>query len=151
MLQPPEPHHPGHVFLFLKICPGWVAQLVGESSYTPEGWRFDSWSGHIPGLWIQSPTGACMGGNWLMFLSLSKIDEHILRWGLINNNYYYTFKNIFSYQKTELYRIAHIIRDNKYRGDYSKIVHCIMKSLTTLEITTVLPSCKDLVARVFVS
>ena len=37
-----------HFFKNLSFCPGQVAQLVGTSSHTPKGCRFDSWSGHIP-------------------------------------------------------------------------------------------------------
>ena len=33
--------------------PGPVAQLVGASSRTPKGCRFDPGSGHIPRLWGQ--------------------------------------------------------------------------------------------------
>ena len=39
------------------------AQFVGASSHTPKGWGFDSWSGHIPKLQVQSSGGACVGGN----------------------------------------------------------------------------------------
>ena len=34
-----------------------VVQLVGASSHTPEGWGFDSQSGHIPRLQVLSPVG----------------------------------------------------------------------------------------------
>ena len=34
---------------------GWMAQLVGSSSNTPKGRRFDSQSGHIARLWVRSP------------------------------------------------------------------------------------------------
>ena len=64
-----------------------VAQLVGTLSRTPKGWGFDSWSGHIPKLWVQYLVMVRMGGNQLMFLSLSlclslpsslsKINKHI--------------------------------------------------------------------------
>ena len=36
-------------------CPGRVAPLVGASSSTPKGCRFDPWSGHTPKLHIRSP------------------------------------------------------------------------------------------------
>ena len=42
----------------LKDSPGQVAELVGASSHASKGCRFDSWSGHIPRLWVQSPVGA---------------------------------------------------------------------------------------------
>ena len=47
-----------------------VAQLVEASSSKPKGLRFDSWSGHIPGLRVWSPVGVCMRGNQSMLLSL---------------------------------------------------------------------------------
>ena len=34
-----------------------MAQLVGESSCEPKGHRFNSWSGHIPRLWVHSLVG----------------------------------------------------------------------------------------------
>ena len=46
-----------------------VAQLVGASSHTQKGHGFDSWSGHMPRLWVQSSIGACTAGNPSMFLS----------------------------------------------------------------------------------
>ena len=45
--------------------PGGVAQLVGPSSHTPKGCRFDSWSGHG-----QEATGRCFSLT-SMFLPLS--------------------------------------------------------------------------------
>ena len=48
-----------------------VAQLLGASSRAADGCGFDSWSGHVPGLWVRSPVGSAMGGNQTMFLSLS--------------------------------------------------------------------------------
>ena len=64
-----------------------VAQLVGALSYTPKGWGFGFWSGHIPRLWVQSPlrseweaTNQCFSLT-LVFLtlypSISKISKHI--------------------------------------------------------------------------
>ena len=46
-----------------------VAQLVWISSCNPEGHRFGSWSGHMPGLQVQLPIEVCLGGNQSMFLS----------------------------------------------------------------------------------
>ena len=69
--------------------PGWVAQLFGVLFSTLKGRGFDSWSGHIPRLWVQSPVGERMGGTQSMCLtltffslpsSLSKINKHILKW-----------------------------------------------------------------------
>lgn len=39
------------------------AQLVGESYRASKGCRFDSWSGHVPRLWVRSLVGAHMGHN----------------------------------------------------------------------------------------
>ena len=66
---------------------GWVADLVGVSSYTPKGCRFDSLSEYIPTI----PVMVCTGNNRSMFLShinilslflpssLFKINKHIFR------------------------------------------------------------------------
>ena len=71
---------------FSQFCPGWVVQLVGAWSLTPQGCGFH------PG---------CKGGNQLMFLShteaslslplpssLSKISKHIFGWRL---NFFLSF------------------------------------------------------------
>ena len=76
-----------------------MAQLAGESSYTPKDCGFDPWSGHIARLQAESPVKVHTRGNQSMFISnidvnvplslhfsLSKINKHILGWG---------FKNIF--------------------------------------------------------
>ena len=69
-------------------APSWPGVWVGALSYTLKVCRFDSRSGHIPRLQVQSLVGACMGGNQLVvlflspFLSLSKTNKHILRWEL---------------------------------------------------------------------
>ena len=49
--------------------PGQVAQLVGAFSRITKGCRFDSQSGHIPRLRVQSLFGAHMGGKRPKFLS----------------------------------------------------------------------------------
>ena len=46
-----------------------VAQLVGALSHKQKGYRFESWSGHMPGLWVWSPVGVRMRSNWSIFLS----------------------------------------------------------------------------------
>ena len=46
-----------------------VAQLVGASSSSPKGCRFNSRSGHMSGLQAPSPVGTCMGSSQSMFLS----------------------------------------------------------------------------------
>ena len=59
------------------VSPGMVAKLVGMSSHKPKGCRFNSWSGHMPRLWVWSLVGAHTELiNWyfslpLMSLSLS--------------------------------------------------------------------------------
>ena len=55
--------------IYKKTPYSWVAQLVGVSSHTPKGCGFDSQSGHIPRLQVQSQVGTCTEGYWLMFLS----------------------------------------------------------------------------------
>ena len=68
-----------------------VAQLVGASSYKLKGCRFNSQSGHTPGLWVLSP--AVVHTRQLINVSLtstflflpptipplSKVNKHILR------------------------------------------------------------------------
>ena len=46
-----------------------VAQLVGALFCKLKGCGFDSWSGHMPRLWVQFPVGAHTRGNWSMLLS----------------------------------------------------------------------------------
>ena len=48
-----------------------LAQLVGASTHKPEGQGFDSWSEHMPRLWVWFSAGACVRGSCSMFLSLS--------------------------------------------------------------------------------
>ena len=44
---------PKGIYLQKKnLHPGQVVQLVEASSYALKGCRFDSWSGHIPRLWV---------------------------------------------------------------------------------------------------
>ena len=52
----------------------WPGGSVGQSvvPYTT-GCGFNSWSGHIPRLWVQSPVRAYMGSNRSMFLSCIRI------------------------------------------------------------------------------
>ena len=46
-----------------------VAQLVGALFHKLEGHRLSYQSGHMPGLWVQSPVKLHGRGNQLMFLS----------------------------------------------------------------------------------
>ena len=72
------------------VSPGMVAKLVGMSSHKPKGCRFNSWSGHMPRLWVWSLVGAHTELiNWYfslplmslsLFLSVSQINKHILKW-----------------------------------------------------------------------
>ena len=81
------------VMLLLKYacCPGQVVQLIGALVCAPKDHGFNSQSGHIPTLWIQSLFWAGMGCSWSMFLSLpsslSKINKCILRRVLRKNEY----------------------------------------------------------------
>ena len=45
------------------VWPGWA------SSCKLKVCQVDSASGHMPALWVRSPVGAPVRGNWLMFLS----------------------------------------------------------------------------------
>ena len=47
------------------------AQVIGASFHAPKGCRFDSWSGHIPRLQVQSPVRTHIGGYTLMILFFS--------------------------------------------------------------------------------
>ena len=53
-----------------------VAQLVGASSHALKGHRFNSRSGHMPGLQIWPPVGVRVGSNWLVVVSLSSISMY---------------------------------------------------------------------------
>ena len=75
----------------------WLAGSVGASSCTSKCCRFNSWSGHIPWLLVQSQLGCIQEAtDWCfsltsMFLSLflfppSNINKQILRWGLKTKN-----------------------------------------------------------------
>ena len=69
-----------------------VAQLVGVSSPKLKGHGFDTWSGHMPRLWVLAQVRVCTRGNGTMFLSCvvvsllsfsllspcSKINKHVL-------------------------------------------------------------------------
>ena len=57
--------------LKVQLSPGQLAQLFGAMSHPPKGCGFDSQLGHIPRLQIWSLVCVYMGGNQLMFLSLS--------------------------------------------------------------------------------
>ena len=85
-----------------NIRPGWYGSVDWVLPWELKGHLFDSQSGHMPGLWVWSLVRGCTGGNWSLFLShiyvslinvflslapppsssLSKINKHILEWGL---------------------------------------------------------------------
>ena len=46
-----------------------MGQMVRVLSCKPKGHQFDSWSGHMPGLWVWSLVRAHARGNQSMFLS----------------------------------------------------------------------------------
>ena len=80
-------------FFKSEFCLGQVVQLVGASPHTPKGCRFNSWSGHIPRLRVQSPVRAHTGDNQSMFLShinvslsLSLSHAHLLCLSQINKH-----------------------------------------------------------------
>ena len=56
--------HKGKIcFKTLQLSPGHVAQLVGALSHTPEGCRFNPWSGHVSRFHVQPLIGMCGGGH----------------------------------------------------------------------------------------
>ena len=68
--------HPGLCLIALKIL--LIIALAGVAQWIEHGpmnqsYRFNSQSGHMPGLWARSPVGGMweVGNNTLMFLSLS--------------------------------------------------------------------------------
>lgn len=54
-----------------SYCPGQMAQLVGVSSHTSEGLRFDFRSGYIPRFQVQSRSGPVRGQPINVSLSFS--------------------------------------------------------------------------------
>ena len=47
--------HVNYISVEQKMGPGWCCSVVWASSCEPNGCRFDSRSGHMPGWWVQSP------------------------------------------------------------------------------------------------
>ena len=45
------------------FCLGWCGSVDWASACEPKGHRFDSWSGHMPGLWARSPVGGARGNQ----------------------------------------------------------------------------------------
>ena len=55
---------------YLQFALAGVAQLVGMLSCKPKDCRFDSQSGHMPELWVQSQSRCIWEENQSIFLSL---------------------------------------------------------------------------------
>ena len=57
----------------LKIIfsPSWCGSVNWVPVRVLKNRRFNSWSGHVPGLRARSPVGDIVRGNWSMFLPLS--------------------------------------------------------------------------------
>ena len=53
--------------------PGQCGSVGWVLSYRVKGRWFDSWSGHMPGLWVRCLVGARMRGDGLMFLSYTVV------------------------------------------------------------------------------
>ena len=60
---------PSHGALKLWVHPDHCGSGGWASSCKSEGHWFDSWSGHVTGLWGPSLVRECVRGNWSMFLS----------------------------------------------------------------------------------
>ena len=89
-----------------------MAQLVEALTRTTKGCGFNPTSGHIPRLGVWSLVGTHVGGNQLMFPShihlslphypLSKINKHILKWGLQKSKCFFLFKRfLFIFKRGE--------------------------------------------------
>ena len=64
----------GHQFTSTKFCsPGWGGSVDWVPACKPKGHRFDSQSGHIPGLWARSLVGGAQETttHWYFSPSLS--------------------------------------------------------------------------------
>ena len=49
-----------------NLCPGPCGSVGWRLVHTLKGCEFDSWSGHIPRLWVRSPVRLHARGSWLM-------------------------------------------------------------------------------------
>ena len=78
----------------LQNCLAGVAQLVGAAAGALKGRGFDSWSGHVPGLQVQSLVGA----HQPMFLSLS--------FSLSGINIYMKLKNLQNHSSENIVILA---------------------------------------------
>ena len=80
---------------------------------TPKGYRFDSGSQHIPKLRFPSLVRVCTEGNWTISLSppppssVSKINKHILRWGILKRHYNHKRVSKLNYMKRTAHQIHH--------------------------------------------
>ena len=59
-----------HVIKIFKIFPGWCGSVDWVLACEQKGHWFDSWLGHMPGLWARFPDGSVVSRT-SMFLSLS--------------------------------------------------------------------------------
>ena len=62
------------LFYYIKIfyySPGWCGSVDSALACKPRGHRFDSQSGHMPGLWARSPVEGAWGNHTLIFFSFS--------------------------------------------------------------------------------
>ena len=58
---------PGPPFPAFLESPGCCGSVGRAQSHKVKGHRFDSWSGHLPGLWVRSPVRVPIEGTALMF------------------------------------------------------------------------------------
>ena len=73
--QPMHQNFPTH-----NTCPGWCGSVDWVPACKPKGCRFNSQSGHMPGLQARSAVGQHVRGkHTLMFLSLSLSLPHSLK------------------------------------------------------------------------
>ena len=62
-------HSEGVSFKIVMVSPGQYGSVGWALSCKAKGHQFDSWSGHMRGLAVRSPSVACMRGNRSMFIS----------------------------------------------------------------------------------
>ena len=53
--------------------PDWCGSVDWTLSHKAKGCWFDPQSGHMPGLWVQSPVGVCMISNQSVFMSHTNV------------------------------------------------------------------------------
>ena len=61
------------------LSPHWYGSVGWALFHKAKGRRLDSWSVHMPGLWVPSPVGLCTRGNQCKFLSYINVSlSHFL-------------------------------------------------------------------------